>query len=231
MREVCAGGSRGSSLMEMVVVLAILALLAAIATPYARKSIQREKEIQLRETLRTVRMAIDRFHADWERKKSHGGKAAPAPASALASPPSPTAFAPSVSASVPAEAAAASPRTASASAPFPPASLEGYPLSLQSLIPQIEKPNRLDMGVEEPGEKREPKHYLRSLPLNPFAPAGTPFEEQWTFVSSQRPIQQITTSSYGTTLAEAQRKEENDIYDLHARTPLAALDGTRYSDW
>ena len=59
-------GSLGSSLMEMVVVLAILSLLAAMATPYALKSVKREKEVQLRETLRTVRTAIDRFHADME---------------------------------------------------------------------------------------------------------------------------------------------------------------------
>src|SRR5208337_2579670 len=57
-------GSSGSSLMEMVVVLVILSLLAAVATPYARKTLRREKEMQLRETLRTVRTAIDRFHAD-----------------------------------------------------------------------------------------------------------------------------------------------------------------------
>lgn len=58
------GASRGSSLMEMVIVLAILSLLAAMATPYARISIKREKELELRETLRMVRSAIDRFHAE-----------------------------------------------------------------------------------------------------------------------------------------------------------------------
>ena len=66
-------GSSGSSLMEMVVVLVILSLLAAVATPYARKTLRREKEMQLRETLRTVRIAIDRFHADVA-GKSGGGK-------------------------------------------------------------------------------------------------------------------------------------------------------------
>lgn len=66
-------GSSGSSLMEMVVVLVILSLLAAVATPYARKTLRREKEMQLRETLRTVRTAIDRFHADVD-GKSGGGK-------------------------------------------------------------------------------------------------------------------------------------------------------------
>jgi general secretion pathway protein G len=52
--------------MEMVVVLAILSLLATMAAPYATKSFKRDKEIQLRETLRTVRTAIDQFHADME---------------------------------------------------------------------------------------------------------------------------------------------------------------------
>jgi general secretion pathway protein G len=52
--------------MEMVVVLAILSLLATMAAPYATKSFKRDKEIQLRETLRTVRTAIDQFHADRE---------------------------------------------------------------------------------------------------------------------------------------------------------------------
>ncbi len=49
-----------------MVVLAILSLLATMAAPYATKSFRRDKEIQLRETLRTVRMAIDQFHADME---------------------------------------------------------------------------------------------------------------------------------------------------------------------
>ncbi len=59
-------GSSGNSLMEMVVVLAILSLLATMAAPYATKSFKRDKEIQLHETLRTVRKAIDQFHADME---------------------------------------------------------------------------------------------------------------------------------------------------------------------
>ena len=53
--------------MEMVVVLAILSLLATLAAPYAVKSFRRDKEIQLRETLRTARKAIDEFHADVDR--------------------------------------------------------------------------------------------------------------------------------------------------------------------
>jgi general secretion pathway protein G len=175
-------GSAGSSLMEMVVVLAILSLLAAMAAPYARKSFQREKEIQLRETLRTVRTAIDKFHADM------GGNSAVGKSSNAAG---------------------------------QPASENGYPLSLKVLVEGVEKGE---------GDNKKRKRYLRALPVNPFAPAGTPFEAQWTFVSYQRDTPLIASSSYGATLAETQ-KVKKDIYDLHANTSGIALDGTRYADW
>jgi general secretion pathway protein G len=51
--------------MEMVVVLAIVSVLAAMAIPQAAKQAQRAKEMELRSTLREVRTAIDRFHEDW----------------------------------------------------------------------------------------------------------------------------------------------------------------------
>lgn len=68
-------GSTGSSLVEMLVVLTIISILAGVAAPYARRTIQREKEFALRDTLRTVRRAIDAFHTDWEKSKTGGGAA------------------------------------------------------------------------------------------------------------------------------------------------------------
>jgi general secretion pathway protein G len=69
----CKRRSAGTSLIEMITVLAILGILSAMAFPYARKSIQRDKEFALRATLREVRNAIDRFHADWETAQGAGG--------------------------------------------------------------------------------------------------------------------------------------------------------------
>jgi general secretion pathway protein G len=179
--------------MEMVVVLAILSLLAAMAAPYARTGIKREKEIHLRETLRTVRTAIDRFHADMERaarKKGHAGGTAS--------------------------------RQASES---------GYPLSLQTLVDGVE----IEAAETAPQSGAPPaagklKRYLRSLPVNPFAPPGTPLEKQWTIAGYQREAPRIATSSYGLTLAEA-NEAQGGIYDLHAVTPEIALDGTPYASW
>lgn len=65
-------GSPGVSLMEMVVVLGIVSTLAAMAVPHMAKRIQREKEMDLRATLREVRNAIDRFHDDWSAAQGGG---------------------------------------------------------------------------------------------------------------------------------------------------------------
>ncbi len=52
---------RGFTLTEMLVTMAILAILAATALPLAEKSIQREKEFTLKRNLRILRNAIDSY--------------------------------------------------------------------------------------------------------------------------------------------------------------------------
>jgi general secretion pathway protein G len=57
--------NRGVTLIELLVTLVILSILASVALPYAEIVVRREKEAELRESLRGVRTAIDRFHDDW----------------------------------------------------------------------------------------------------------------------------------------------------------------------
>ena len=57
---------QGFSLVEMLVVLAILAILAAVTLPYAETTVRRDKELELRRDLRQMRTAIDQFHDDWQ---------------------------------------------------------------------------------------------------------------------------------------------------------------------
>jgi general secretion pathway protein G len=56
---------RGLTLIELLVTLAILSILAAMALPYAELTVQRDRELELRSSLREVRTAIDAFHDDW----------------------------------------------------------------------------------------------------------------------------------------------------------------------
>jgi len=52
---------KGFTLMELVVTLALLGLMAAMAAPLAELTVQRQKEQSLREALRDIRGAIDRY--------------------------------------------------------------------------------------------------------------------------------------------------------------------------
>lgn len=52
---------RGYTLVELVVVCALLVILAAVALPTAKHSIKRGKEMELRQALRQMRNAIDEF--------------------------------------------------------------------------------------------------------------------------------------------------------------------------
>ena len=54
------------TLIELLVVLVILSILAAAALPYAEVTVRRNKELELRRSLREIRTGIDRFHDDWE---------------------------------------------------------------------------------------------------------------------------------------------------------------------
>lgn len=52
---------RGTTLLEVLAVAAIIAILAAAILPLSRVTRQRQKELELRRTLRELRTAIDRF--------------------------------------------------------------------------------------------------------------------------------------------------------------------------
>jgi general secretion pathway protein G len=53
--------TRGYTFVELVVVSAIVAILASAIVPLAKVTTQRQREIELRRTLRELRTAIDKF--------------------------------------------------------------------------------------------------------------------------------------------------------------------------
>jgi general secretion pathway protein G len=58
---------RGVTFIELLVTLVIMFILASVALPFTKVTAKRTQELELRQTLRTVRMAIDNFRRDWAR--------------------------------------------------------------------------------------------------------------------------------------------------------------------
>ena len=56
-----AGGPRGFTFIELLVVTTILLILASAIMPLARVTVQRQKEFELRRYLREMRTAIDKY--------------------------------------------------------------------------------------------------------------------------------------------------------------------------
>ena len=62
MRKIFSSSSHGFTFLELIVVTAIIMILAMGALPMVRVSIKRQREMDYRYTLKTVRAAIDKFH-------------------------------------------------------------------------------------------------------------------------------------------------------------------------
>ena len=54
----------GFTLIELLVVMAIIAILVSIATPRYFNSVEKSKEVVLKEDLSTLRDAIDKYYGD-----------------------------------------------------------------------------------------------------------------------------------------------------------------------
>jgi len=62
-----SGGERGLTLVELVAVSAILIVLASLTLPVANTVVKRQKELELRRSLREIREALERFQLDVQR--------------------------------------------------------------------------------------------------------------------------------------------------------------------
>lgn len=60
------GNHKGLSLIELVIALAILAVLASVVLPLSEVTVTRVKEVELRRALRDIRSAIDAYKVDYD---------------------------------------------------------------------------------------------------------------------------------------------------------------------
>jgi general secretion pathway protein G len=60
-RQARLGGQAGMTLLELIIACGILLILATAAMPIARFTVMRQKEAELRRSLREIRDAIDRY--------------------------------------------------------------------------------------------------------------------------------------------------------------------------
>lgn len=63
------GRQLGFTIIELMATLAILAVLATVALPFAENTVKREKELQLRRGLREIRTAIDAYKEAFDEGK------------------------------------------------------------------------------------------------------------------------------------------------------------------
>lgn len=60
-------GKRGFTLIELSIVLAVLSILYALATPMVSRYLKRAREAALEEDLRSLRKAIDSYRTDFRK--------------------------------------------------------------------------------------------------------------------------------------------------------------------
>src|SRR5687767_12001818 len=64
LRATLQRGEQGFSLLELVITVTVMTILTLGVMPLVKVTVKRQKEQQLRDTLRQIRTAIDEFHRD-----------------------------------------------------------------------------------------------------------------------------------------------------------------------
>ena len=65
---------RGLTIIELIVTVVILSILGMVVFPLAQMTAKRTKELQLRQNLREIRTAIDKYKEDYDKAIKEGKK-------------------------------------------------------------------------------------------------------------------------------------------------------------
>ncbi|HKV36453.1 MAG TPA: type II secretion system protein [Pyrinomonadaceae bacterium] len=206
----------GFSLIELVITVTVLTILTLGAMPLVRVSVKRQREQQLRDTLRQLRSAIDEFHRDTFGMQctgaglQGGGGGLSGGGAGIAPPP----------------VASIDPRSKvviSDCTIFGVDNPDHYPPDLDTLVGGV---NVMPRGIGPGGAgnlavdatkvgqlSTKQKVYLRAIPVDPVTGKA-----EWDLRSSYDPAD---SNSWG----------GENVFDIRSKSKETALNGEKYSDW
>ena len=200
-------GNRGFTLIELVITVAVLSILTMGVVPLMKLSVKRQKEAQLRDQLRQIRLAIDEFHRDTVNMNcttAVGQQAGSAPPLGYVDPRSKVVI--------------------SDCTIFGVDNPDKYPPDIETLINGVNViprggigGGRGEIGVDATkvgGElATKKKVYLRGLPVDPMTG-----DSEWEFRSC---YDAPDSDSWG----------GENLFDVRSKSKETALNGEKYSDW
>src|SRR5689334_421516 len=208
---------RGFSLIELVITITVLTIMTLGVLPLVKVAVRRQKEQELRDSLRQIRMAIDEFHRDTvgmncsaAALQGGGGLAGsnpnpgpiPQPGQNLVDPRSQV--------------------VVSDCTIFGVDNPDHYPPDLDTLVHGVNVIPRVNgTGAGQPGIaatqvgqlSTKQKVYLRALPIDPMTGKA-----DWEMRSNYDPAD---SNSWG----------GENVFDVRSKSKATALNGEKYSDW
>ena len=198
---------RGFTLIELIITVTVLSILTMGVVPLLKLSVKRQREQQLRDTLRQIRTAIDEFHRDTVGINCTAASvtAGPTPASSVFDPRSKVQI--------------------SDCTIFGVDNPDRYPPDLQTLVDGVNViprgGNATGAGVAgvnatavgNPQLSTKKKVYLRGLPIDPMTGKA-----DWEFRSC---YDSADSGSWG----------GENVFDVRSKSKETALNGEKYSDW